>query len=670
MEYLQCAMATYAKKVLKFALLFLGVFLLSRSAHAATYYFSSSVGNDEYTSIQARNPLTPWKTLNKLNSFFKNLGAGDSILFKRGEIFYGSITADRAGAVFSPIYFGAYGAGNKPEISGLSALTNWKMVKPGVYATACTAGGATLIINNKPQALGRYPNKGYLTYQSHNANSSVTGAPLAEDWTGAEVVIRKNRWVIDKAAITGQSAGTISYNGSSQAAPTNGYGYFIQNSLKTLDQFGEWYFDPAQKLMYVYFGNRNPASYHVKTNAVENLVDIKRLGYITFENLTFTGAGNNAFNIIQSRKITVKNCNINLAGADAVFGNYSPFVTVDNCNVNHALSGGVNLDGGCVNSVVANNYIKNVGLLAGMGKSGTGTYEGITSFGGNTRIERNRIDSVGYNGIYFGGSDSYAKNNYITYFCITKDDGAGIYIGDWSKTMNKKVVGNIVLHGIGNGAGTTYPASLQAEGIYIDDNTESVIIADNTVSLCANNGIKIHNAKDIAVYNNTVVNNGVQLRLEQDHYVATSSVIRNNQIRNNVFISTNARQAAAKFSSHQDDIHSFGQLESNFYSQPKTGGEAIVTTVVRNGKDVKQHYSLSNWQSVYGKDTLSTEVHTADNLLFEYNATSAAKTISLNKPYIDIHNNVRTGKVRIDPYSSIVLVSGEAGMQARVLASK
>ena len=422
--------------------------------------------------------------------------------------------------------------------------------------------------------------------------------------------------------------------------------------------------------MYVYFGNRNPNSYTVKTSEAGDLVDIRRSGYITFDNLAFTGAGNNTFNIIQSRKITVKNCSISLTGADAVFGNYSPFVTVDNCTIDQTLSGGINLDAGCINSAITNNYIKNVGLYAGMGKSGTGTYEGVTSFGDNTRIEKNRIDSIGYNGIYFGGSDSYAKNNYITYFCMTKDDGAGIYIGDWTKTVNKKVVGNIVLHGIGNSAGTNYPPSLQAEGIYIDDNTESVTISDNTVSLCANNGIKIHNAKDITIYNNTVINNGVQLRLEQDHYVATSSLIRNNQIRNNTFISTNSRQSAAKFSSHQDDISSFGQLDNNFYSKAKNEGKAIVATSVKGGRDVKQGYDLSNWQSAYGKDGSSTELSANDQLLFEYNATNSVKVVSLSKPYVDIHNNVHTGKVRIDPYSSIVLVAGASRMPARLLASR
>ena len=182
------------------------LFGVYQSAYAATYYFSSSSGNDDYTSIQARNPATPWKSLSKLNSFFKNLGPGDSVLFKRGEVFYGSVVAGHGGAVFAPVYLGAYGYGNKPEINGLTTLSNWKMVKNGIYAAPCTASGIDLIINGKQEAEGRYPNKGYLTYQSHNANTSITDPQLSENWTGAEVVIRKNRWVIDKAIIAVKTA--------------------------------------------------------------------------------------------------------------------------------------------------------------------------------------------------------------------------------------------------------------------------------------------------------------------------------------------------------------------------------------------------------------------------------------------------------------------------------
>ena len=645
-----------------FSGLFLAIVFFSYThSYAATYYISSSTGNDTYTDIQAHNPSTPWKSLNKLNTYFKQLVAGDSVLFKRGEVFYGEITVTKSGAVFAPIYFGAYGDGNSPQINGLTTLKNWKSTKPGIYESQCISDGSTLVLNGVQQAMGRYPNKGYLTYKSHQGNSSITNNQPGDltNWTGSEVVIRKNRWIIDKSPITSNAGGVISYAGGTKDIPTNGFGYFIQKSAKTLDQFGEWYYDASRKVMMVYLGNKNPENFSIQTNAEANLVNINKFNNIVFENLSFIGAGNNAFNIANSNKIILRHCRIDLTGADAVSASYSPFLAVQNCLINHSLSGGINIDAGCTNTSIINNEIKNTGLIPGMGKSGSGTYEAITSFSDNTQIEKNKIDSTGYNGIYFGGTSSYVKNNYITYFCLTKDDGAGIYIGDWSKTMSKRVVGNIIMHGIGNGAGTTSPLSLQAEGIYIDDNTESVAITGNTISLCANNGIKIHNAKDIDIYGNTVFNNGVQLRLEQDHYLTTSSYIRNNNIRNNTFFSLNDLQPNAKFSSQQDDITSFGQIDSNFYCQLKKEISAIMASTVKDGKGVNQTYNLTRWKTAYGKDQFSIELLPYEDIIFEFNVTNEVKTVKLDKPYVDVHHNVYKDKVSIDPYSSIILVANE-----------
>jgi parallel beta-helix repeat protein len=647
------------KNWFKSLLLILIIFAFNNKLYATKYYFSSISGNDEYSSLQAKNPSTPWKTLDKLNSFFKNLNTGDSVLFKKGEVFYGAIKIAKSGAVFAPIYFGAYGKGVRPEISGLSTLNSWKPAGNGIYESSCALGGNMLVLNGTQQALGRFPNKGYLFYQSHNGNTAITDNKLngLNQWNSGELVIRKNRWIIDRNTIASHNGSTITYNiGNTTYAPTNGYGYFIQNNIKTLDVFGEWYLDTQRHSMMVYFGNKNPSKYNIKTSTVDYLVDIQRYNYLTFEGIAFTGAGKNAFNIVQSKKVTINNCDLNLTGAEAILANYSPFLSVTNCAINHSLSGGINLDAGCINAVLTSNIISNTGLLVGMGKNNSGTYEAITSFGDNARIEQNQIDSVGYNGIYFGGNTSTVKNNYITYFCLTKDDGAGIYIGDWSKTTNKKVTGNIILHGIGNSEGTPHLNSMQAEGIYVDDNTESVTINNNTVSKCANNGIKIHNAKSIDIFNNTVFDNGVQLRMEQDHYIATSSFVRNNNVSNNTFFSKSSLQPTAKFSTHLDDINDFGHIDSNYYSACKTDVSSIKASRVKDGKNINSNYSLSNWKVTSGKDKSSEETSPSE-ILFEYNASNQDKTVILKQSYVDVHHKPYVNKITISPYSSVILVA-------------
>lgn len=108
-------------------LLFLTLFVLSVSSYARKFYFSST-GDDNYTSTQAQNPNTPWKTLAKLQNFStRGAAAGDTFAFKCGEVFigpfdrYGSIqwglpfNSAPSGTALNPIVFTSYGTGQKPN---------------------------------------------------------------------------------------------------------------------------------------------------------------------------------------------------------------------------------------------------------------------------------------------------------------------------------------------------------------------------------------------------------------------------------------------------------------------------------------------------------------------------------------------------------------------------
>lgn len=624
--------------------------------YSAVYYLSSTIGDDQYTAEQAGNPKTPWKSLDRLNKFFPSLIGGDSILFKRGEIFYGSIQVSKSGAVFAPIYIGAYGTGHNPVISGFTTLNNWEQVKPGLYRASASLKGHNVIINNIQREMGRYPNIGYLSFEAQNGNKLITDKQLSSaiNWTGAELVIRKNRWTIDKSKIIKQLSGTLFYEGGSKAVPTLGFGYFIQNDIRTLDREGEWYSDPIAKKLYVYFGKNKPGYNQVKTSTATNLVNVQNFNNIIFENLSFTGAGNNAFYIKDARNISLKSLEINYSGTEAILASYSPNFKVEDCLITNSWSGGINLDAGCMNARILRNHISRIGLAAGMGKSGTGTYEGITAFGDFTKIEQNAIDSIGYNGIYFGGNSSSAKNNYISDFCLTKDDGAGIYIGDWSLTLNKTVEGNIIVNGIGNNEGTGRSASLQAEGIYIDDNSQSVKVSNNTISACANNGIKIHNAKDILVTRNTVFNNGVQLRLEQDCYLPNSSLVRNNNVQGNIFFSKNNLQANASYSSHADDINDFGRIDSNYYNLAESQSLCVYSAVNINSRSTLMKHNAMSWMASTGNDRSSVEIM-ATTILFEYNPENRSRLIQLNGEYTDVYKNVYKNEITLAAYCSVVL---------------
>jgi|GEM_PF-1788366 len=76
-------------------------------------YFVSSAGSDANDGL---SPDTPWKTLSKVNA--ASLQPGDSVLFRRGDVWRQMLKPPAGGTAASPITFGAYGTGENPRISG------------------------------------------------------------------------------------------------------------------------------------------------------------------------------------------------------------------------------------------------------------------------------------------------------------------------------------------------------------------------------------------------------------------------------------------------------------------------------------------------------------------------------------------------------------------------
>ena len=286
---------------MKVSLSLLMFITLLGNAKATNYYFSTSLGSDDRAPRQAQNPSTPWKTLSKLNDYFSSLKPGDQVLLKRGEVYYGSIIVNSSGTAGSPIVIGAYGSGNKPVITSFVTLSGWSANQSykGVFESANPALGSsmnTVLINGVAQELGRYPNsdaanKGYLTIDSHSEKASITSndLPSSLNWTGAELVMRTRRWILDRDPITSQSGNTLMYNASSKYEPKDKYGYFIQKDIKTLDKFGEWYYDPSAKKLSVYFGRNGSSSYKVQASSIDYLVSSVGFSDVAFDNISFRG---------------------------------------------------------------------------------------------------------------------------------------------------------------------------------------------------------------------------------------------------------------------------------------------------------------------------------------------------------------------------------------------
>jgi hypothetical protein len=103
-------------RIIAFAFIFLfTTYLVSLPAKAqlgpAIYYVNASGGND---GNDGSTPATAWQTINKLNS--RLFQPGDTILFKRDEVWREQLTLSSSGTDSNPITIGAYGSGANPLI--------------------------------------------------------------------------------------------------------------------------------------------------------------------------------------------------------------------------------------------------------------------------------------------------------------------------------------------------------------------------------------------------------------------------------------------------------------------------------------------------------------------------------------------------------------------------
>ncbi|PWT73108.1 MAG: hypothetical protein C5B59_14310 [Bacteroidetes bacterium] len=632
---------------------------------ATNYFFSSTIGDDSRNSMTAQYPNTPWKTIDRLNAFFSSLKPGDSVFFKRGDTFQGTIRITKSGSLSFPIVFTAYGSGPMPVVSGLISLSSWRETSGGIYKTGYALHSPVLkmlLLNRIQQPLGREPNAGYLTYKSHVNNLSIIGDQSKKPgWQGAQVVIRKNRWIIDKGEIISIKGDTIEYSGGSKNLPTDGYGYFIQNDLRTLDKPGEWFFDLSKKEVYVFFGNKKPGDFKVDVSDRDFLVIINHQRFLKFENLSFEGPGVSCFKILNSPYVWIRHCNIDLSAADAIDASGSSYLNIEYCQIDHSLNDAINLDMGCRFATLRYNLIRNTGLLPGMGESGTGSYQAVSIFGDNSMAEFNEIDSTGYNAVYFGGNSTTVKNNRIDYFCTVKDDGAAIYVGDWNVTRQKKITGNIIFNGIGASLGTkSFNTSSQAEGIYIDDNSSGVEIQGNSISKCPDGGIKIHNAHDVYIEGNTLFDNGNQLLIAEDTF-SSHSPVRNIVSRKNIFFCKSSGQLCLNMISTADDLDSFVSMEDNIYFRPKGNNVAItLVSKIWSTSSTTSNFSLSEWQEKHRQEKRSKQILASDlpqpEVYFECNSSQAARTISLKGTYVTPGELTRSNTFKLEPYHSVLLI--------------
>ena len=602
---------------------------------AKNYYVSSSLGNDNYTTAQAQNSATPWKSLVKVNAIFSSLLPGDSILFKSGDVFYGSLVANSSGSVSKRIVIASYGNGSKPLLSGFLLPRGWTDNGNGIWETQLpiVKNNLNLVsINNQPQALGRYPNidagnGGYLNCETVNGTTSFTDNQLtsAINWTGADVVMRKVRWILDICKITAHSGGTISYTNPVTVNTYPGrenFGYFIQNDPRTLDNFGEWFLNKSTRKLQVYFGDDAPANHIVQIGLVDSVINLGSNSHITVDNIAVEGGNVYGIYAKNGNDVTIKNCIVQNCGDFAIYIWNIPNTKVEYNQINNVLNNGIYVNNETVVPTnVTNNYAKNIALIPGMGESGDNTYNGIFINGNQLLIEYNRVDSTGYNAIEFQGNDVMVAHNFVTEFCTVKDDGGGIYTYANNVTNssepNRVIKSNIILNTTGNAKGAIYGTDRltpqDARGIYMDGGTTSINVIDNSIANCVGSGMYYSCAQDIYTRGNTTFNTIAGIMMSR---FPNQQLVRNLTIQKNIFFPLSKTQNNLFYwngslnepvpSNIVTDIRAIGTLDSNYYRDDVSIPFEYYYHLTSGGTFVDPPpLNLSGWKSLMSQDANS-----------------------------------------------------------------
>jgi parallel beta-helix repeat protein len=572
--------------------------VVSATSDPVIDYFVSNEGDDDNTGLSRDQS---WATLSKINT--GNFAAGTVIGFKKGAIFYGTLEPPTSGTVGDPIVFTAYGSGDKPIISGFTTISGWTDEGGGIYSKVITSEAQTnmVTVDGVNTGMGRFPNAGTdLIIDSHSTNVSITDADLdstVTDWTGAEVVIRKNEYIMDRCMITNHTDHTLTYtdaNNSSDA--TDGYYFFIQNDIRCLSSIGDWYHDTNTGKFYMYFGETDPTTKAVKVATLNYIVhnDLWEGSYLKFDGLTLEGSINNTFHqdMWYTPYNTIINCNIQFSGGSGVYSNASN-TSVLNTTIHDCIITGVWVER--TNSIISDNVIYNIGIIEGQAPLATRCI-GILSWGDDNLIHFNNVYNIGYNGIKINDNDVLVTENVVSNFCLVLNDGGGIYASGSSET-GRRIERNKIYNGVGKQGIQSMPLSVH--GIYLDDLTNYITVNLNIVYDCNGAGLFLHSSSHITGYNNTLYNNLYQLLISN----TTGSAINYlHAIKNNILFTDREGAKTFRFSSPiADDVANLGVIDNNLYFN-SVDNTALIEIEDSNFNASK---TFAQWKTYSGQDANS-----------------------------------------------------------------
>jgi hypothetical protein len=569
----------------------------------STNYYLSSTGNNANTGLGQSDGLA-WQTVSAPNAFA--FSPGDSILFKRGEIFYGTLTFSESGTLGNPIVIGAWGSGADPIISGgidIDVTNHWNQRNGNVYRIYCTSDIKGVFINDKQYMQARYPNAGNFVYiTTGDATSPYTLFSVAAlsfaDGTlnGTRARFRSTNWTYENKLVSTQVGDDITLATGATYANKINYGVYFDSLYSFLDTVGEYFYNSTTDSLYIYFESV------ADTNDVEVIVSSDGINtawnasYFTVDNIHFTLYDRDAIQLEgTAHGITVKNCIFdkiikNGIKTDNYLGND---LTIYNNTFNNINGNGMYL---CANrGTITYNTLTNIGIVPGYGISGDNANNGIyTRYTSDSlNFYYNTFNKIGGHGIRLTGFNHNFYYNRLDTIVYTLNDMGAVYTyySTTTPSRNIKIKHNIINYVPGNLQSSG--ATLLAPGIYLDgtDNKYAGHFVDsNTVSNCDIGIFVQYTYFDLSLTGNVLYNNftGIDVLSSNDTF----------NFKKNTIISL-SKDNLSSWIRYYNLTHA--TIDSNWYINPYTE-----TSFVSDTTTYDHYINIERIRAKYSYDLHST----------------------------------------------------------------
>ncbi len=413
-----------------------------------------------------------------------------------------------------------------------------KIYAIGSYHTAESYDGdytgelyCELFVNDKRQALARYPDNDYLyteeVVKTGLGKESDGALTEVKDWNkirnpesdvyrvNPELSRRiagwktlddvwmfgywKYDWADASSPIGSFNAQTdeispkfVSLFGTKTDAP-----YYFFNVLEELTTEGEWYLDRENGLLCLW-KPENFENSQIDLSLSLNPVINAEADYLTFDGITVKGTRADAV-VITGDNNTVQNCLIKNVAGNALVMTGSNNLAYNN-EITHTGKGGIILDGGDTetltpgNSKADNNYIHDWSEIYQ-------TYQpAVTLLGVGNVCSHNEMANSPHEAITYKGNNHIIEYNNIHDVCLLSDDAGAIYSGrSWVWYGN--IIRYNCIYNVGSG-------EHKPDGIYLDDALSGQQIYSNLLINIPRNSIHIGGGRDNVVTNNIIVNSG------------------------------------------------------------------------------------------------------------------------------------------------------------------